>query len=168
MATPKATNAKPGPKPKATTATMATPKPAVKPTARVTAAKPASAKASAQGGTIRDQANAFASTAKDKARTAAESGKAKATEALDGLSQMADDVAKTIDERLGSNYGDYARKAASTVAGIASSLQSKDVEELIDDTRKFVRSRPAVAIGAAAAVGFLLTRLVKAGSDDEA
>jgi ElaB/YqjD/DUF883 family membrane-anchored ribosome-binding protein len=118
--------------------------------------------------TLRDQAGALASKASEKAKDAAQKGMNHASDALDNVSQMAEDVARTIDEKLGANYGEFARRAASGVASIATSLKSKEVEDLLHDTRDFIRKRPGVAIGAAAAVGFVLTRLVKAGSDDEA
>ena len=37
---------------------------------------------------------------------------------------------------------------------------------MIDEAREFVKKSPAVAIGTAAAIGFVLARLVKAGLDD--
>ena len=113
---------------------------------------------------VKDQATTVVGEATDAARKVANTGKDKAAEALDGVSKLADDAARAIDDRLGSNYGDYARKASASVANVASALQSKDVEHLFADARTFVRKSPVVAIGAAAAVGFLLTRLVKIGS----
>jgi ElaB/YqjD/DUF883 family membrane-anchored ribosome-binding protein len=117
--------------------------------------------------TLRDQANEFARKAGDKARDAASQGKAKASDAMDGLSAMAEDIAKTLDEKLGAQYGDYARKAANAVTGVSDTLKSRQVDDLITDARDFVRQKPAVAIGAAVALGFALTRLLKAGTDDE-
>ncbi len=121
----------------------------------------------AQEESLRDQAGNFASQAGAKMKDAATQGKDKASGALDELSGMVGDLAKTLDEKVGAQYGDYARKAASAVSSAAGSIKSKDVEELIDDARTFVREKPAISIGAAAAVGFVLTRLFKAGSDDD-
>jgi ElaB/YqjD/DUF883 family membrane-anchored ribosome-binding protein len=53
------------------------------------------------------------------------------------------------------------------VSGVADTLKSKEVDELLEGARDFVRNKPAVAIGAAAALGFVLTRLIKAGNDDD-
>ncbi len=50
---------------------------------------------------------------------------------------------------------------------VADALKGKDVDDLVEDTRKFIREKPAVAIGAAAAVGFVLMRLMKAGSGNK-
>ena len=49
----------------------------------------------------------------------------------------------------------------------ANSLAAKDPDELIDDTRDFVRKSPGVALAGAAVVGFALARLVKTGLDSD-
>ena len=77
------------------------------------------------------------------------------------------DTADSIDERLGNNYGEYARKASDSVSGLADNLRGKDVDELYDNVRSAVRKSPGVAIGIAAVVGFTLVRLVKAGLPDD-
>ena len=108
--------------------------------------------------------------ASDKIRDVASQGKERATEALTNVTQLINETAETVDERLGAQYGDYVRRAATAVEGLGTSIQSKEVDELFDDARNFVRRSPGVALGAAAAVGFLLVRLVKSGmpatSDD--
>ena len=45
------------------------------------------------------------------------------------------------------------------------SVSAKDPDELIDDTREFVRKSPGVALAGAAIIGFALVRLVKSGLD---
>jgi ElaB/YqjD/DUF883 family membrane-anchored ribosome-binding protein len=115
---------------------------------------------------VREQAGGFAGKAGDKAREYANKGKDRATGALDEVSEMIGSVASTIDEKVGVEYGDYVRKAAETVSGVADSLKTKDVDDLVADVRTFVKEKPAVAIGAAATLGFILTRIAKAGSSD--
>lgn len=135
-----------------------------------TGASSSSSSESAATGTfakVKAQAVGLVDEAAEVARNAATQGKDKAADALGGLSKLADDAAKAVDDRLGGNYGDYARRASSSVSDFANALQSKDVDAIIADTKAFVRKSPVVAIGAAAAVGFLLTRLVKIGSSDK-
>jgi ElaB/YqjD/DUF883 family membrane-anchored ribosome-binding protein len=115
---------------------------------------------------VKAQAAGLVDEAAEVARNAATQGKDKAADALGGLSKLAEDAAKAVDDRLGGNYGDYARRASTSVSDFATALQGKDVDAIIADTKAFVRKSPVVAIGAAAAVGFLLTRLVKIGSSD--
>jgi ElaB/YqjD/DUF883 family membrane-anchored ribosome-binding protein len=130
--------------------------------------KTASSESAATGtfAKVKAQAAGLVDEAAEVARSAATTGKDKAADALGGLSKLAEDAAKAVDDRLGGNYGDYARRASTTVSDFATSLQSKDVDAIIADTKAFVRKSPVVAIGAAAAVGFLLTRLIKIGSSD--
>ena len=116
---------------------------------------------------VDEQAGSFASKASDKAREYAELGKDKASGALSELSGVIDGIADTVTEKLGAQYGDYARKAADAVSGTADSLKNAEIDDIVDGTRKFVKEKPMVAIGAAAVVGFLLTRLFRAGGTDK-
>ena len=109
---------------------------------------------------LRDQAGG-------KVRGFAEDGKSRASDVLEELSRVVADTADSIDERLGNNYGEYARKAADAVSGLAENLRSKDVDELYDNVRHAVRKSPGVAIGIAAVVGFTLVRLIKAGLPED-
>ena len=114
---------------------------------------------------LRDGVQSVRQQAGDRVRTYAETGKERATTALQDLSQMVGDAAETIDEKLGAQYGDYARRAADSVNGLADTLRNKEVDELFDEARSVVRKSPGVAIGVAAVVGFTLVRLIKAGLD---
>jgi len=141
------------------TATKATAAKSAKPAAKATA-KPVRA--------LQGEAQNMFGKVKSGARDAAASGKDKATSALSEVSAMVGNVAGALDDKVGPQYGDYARKAADAVSGLADSLKSKDIDDLLADARTFVRKRPAVAIGAAAALGFVLTRIVRAGDDKDA
>jgi ElaB/YqjD/DUF883 family membrane-anchored ribosome-binding protein len=101
------------------------------------------------------------------AKSAAGVAKEKTGTAMQSLAKLIADTAGTVDAKLGPQYGDYARQAAESVAGAADTLDTKDVDQLLGEARDFVRKSPAVAIGAAAVVGFVLMRLAK-GSDDKA
>jgi ElaB/YqjD/DUF883 family membrane-anchored ribosome-binding protein len=177
-------------------AAVATPTPVeaapVKPAATRTAPSASGNGTAAQGWSaqiapIKAQAEKAAKTAKDKinsvdwkahvdplkdqagktAKSAAGVAKDKTGTAMQSLAKLISDTAGTVDAKLGPQYGDYARQAAEQVAGAAETLESKDVDQLMDEARDFVRKSPAVAIGAAAVVGYVLMRLAK-GSDDKA
>jgi ElaB/YqjD/DUF883 family membrane-anchored ribosome-binding protein len=110
--------------------------------------------------------NNFKAKATDGARAAAEKGKDRATEAVGSIGKLIRDSAATIDANVGKQYGDYARSAADAVDGFAGKMDAKDVDAIAEDARQFVRKSPAVAIGAAAAIGFVLARLVRSGGKD--
>ena len=90
----------------------------------------------------REQAGAMAGQAADTARAVADTAKDRTGSALHGLSKLISDTAETVDARLGPQYGDYARQAAESVAGAARTLDEKDVNELLEEARDFVRKSP--------------------------
>lgn len=106
------------------------------------------------------------SKAADGARAAAEKGKDRATEAVGSIGKLIRDSADTIDQNVGKQFGDYARSAADAVDGFAGKMEARDMEQIAEEARQFVRKSPAVAIGAAAAIGFVLARLVRSGDND--
>jgi hypothetical protein len=115
---------------------------------------------------VRDGRGKLAGQAADKTRGLVGQGLERSSEALANVSKLVGDTAAGLDERLGEEYGDYARKAATAIDDVANSLASKNPDELIEDTRNFVRKSPGIALAGAAIVGFALARLVKSGLDD--
>lgn len=114
---------------------------------------------------IREEAGKFGSQAADRARALAGEGKDKASGALDEVAKMMHSAAADVDERLGADYGRYARSAADGISGFADTLRGKEIDDLIGDATAFVKKSPVIAIGTAAAVGFVLARLIKSGID---
>jgi len=115
--------------------------------------------------TLRSESEKLSGQAADKARGLVGQGLERGSEALANVSKLIGDTASGLDDRLGPQYGDYARKAATTIEETANRLASKDADELIEDTRGFVRKSPGVALAGAAVLGFALVRLVKSGLD---
>ena len=116
---------------------------------------------------VKTSSNKLAEQAAGKTRGLVGQGLERSSEALANVSKLVGDTAAGIDERLGQEYGDYARKAADAIDGAANSLASKSPDELIDDTREFVKRSPGIALAGAAVVGFVLARLVKSGLDSD-
>ena len=114
---------------------------------------------------IRESASKLGTEAADRARAFAGEGKDRATGALDEVAKMFEGAAGDVDERLGEEYGKYARSAAQGISNFAESLRGKEVDDLVADATNFVKKSPVIAVGAAAAVGFVLARLIKSGID---
>ena len=114
---------------------------------------------------LRSGTDKVSGQAAEKARELVSQGLERSGEALANVSKLIGDTASSLDDRLGEEYGEYARRAASAIEDAANRVASKDPDELIDDTRDFVRKSPGVALAGAAVVGFALVRLVKAGLD---
>lgn len=115
--------------------------------------------------TIREEAGRLGSQAAERARSLADEGKDRASGALDEVAKMLHSAAGDVDERLGAEYGRYARSAADGISGFSDTLRGKNVDDIIDDATALVKKSPVIAIGAAAAIGFVLARLIKSGID---
>ena len=112
---------------------------------------------------LREGGERFSNEAGDRARGLVSQGLERSAEALANVSKLVGDTAAGLDDRLGEEYGDYARRAASAIESTANSIASKNPDELIEDTRNFVRNSPGLAVAGAAIVGFALARLLKTG-----
>lgn len=109
------------------------------------------------------EAKAYGQQAKGKAGDLAVEGKAKASDALSSLGNIVADNAAQIDEKFGTQYGDYARKASRSLHEASAKLDNKSVEEIGEDARQFVRKSPGLAVGLAAVAGFLIARVLRGG-----
>lgn len=118
-------------------------------------------RASAYGVQARERGDDWTADAKTKATELAYEGKARATEAISSLGRVVGDNAAALDDRFGTQYGDYARSASKTLQDTASKLEQKSVEQIGEDAREFVRKSPAAAVGLAALAGFLLARIFR-------
>ncbi len=116
---------------------------------------------------VKTSGSKLADQAAGKTRGLVGQGLERSSEALASVSKMVGDTASGLDDRLGTEYGDYARKAAGAIENAANSLATKSPDELIDDTRDFVKKSPGIALAGAAVIGFVLARLVKTGLDSD-
>jgi len=112
---------------------------------------------------FREGSEQLSNQAGERARGIVTQGLERTSEALANVSKMVSDTAAGIDDRLGEEYGDYARRAAGALEDTANRIAAKDPDELIEDTRNFIRNSPGIALAGAAVVGFVVARLLKSG-----
>ena len=103
----------------------------------------------------------------NRARNIVGEGLKSGSSTLGSIANIIEDTVEQIGERLGPQYGDYARSASQTIQRYASTIENKNPDELVDDARALIRKSPAVAITGAAILGFGLIRLLKAGMPEE-
>lgn len=142
------------------------------PAPRGNAERPVTGRGSPERGLVdrfREGREQLTGQAGEKARGLVTQGLERTSETLANVSKMIGDTAPGIEERLGADYGDYARRAAGAIENVANTIAEKDPDELIEDTRNFVRNSPGIALAGAAVVGFVVARLLKTGigRDDE-
>ncbi len=125
--------------------------------------------AKAKTGDLADEARAnaekYGAMAKTRATDLAVDAKSVASDGLASLGHVVGDTALKIDEKLGEQYGDYARKASRTLAETSAKLDAKSVDELGNDAREMVRKSPGVAVGLAAVAGFMIARMFRGSRD---
>ena len=105
------------------------------------------------------------------ADTAAAAGKARLDSGLSEVAGQADTLARALGEtaeRLRGEHQDslaaYTTHIASSVNALADRLRSSSVDELASDARRLAHSNPALFLAGSVAIGFGLTRFLKASS----
>ena len=81
--------------------------------------------------TFREEAGRIGSQAAERARSFAAEGKDRTADALGEVSKMMENAAGEVDQKLGPEYGKYARSAAQGISGFADSLKGKQIEDQI-------------------------------------
>jgi len=107
------------------------------------------------------QARVRSGEAREKAAGIANEGKARATSAMSSFGKLVEEQGDTVDGAVGEKYGAYVRTAGKSIQDTASKLDEKSFEEMGEDAKEFVRKSPALAVGMAAAAGFLLARVFR-------
>lgn len=119
--------------------------------------------AKGKGDDLLADAKSYGEQALGKAGELAVEGKKVTSDAIASLGKVVGETAPQIDEKLGAQYGDMARKASRTLQETSAKLEAKSVEELGEDARDMVRKSPAAAVGIAAVFGFILARIFRGG-----
>ncbi len=114
-------------------------------------------------GQVRDQISTLKAQAGDKAREYADDGKNKASGLLQSLAEILADASGSVEDRLGGQYAGVGRKASDSIKSLASTIDERSIDDLVEDARAFVQRSPAVAIGIAALLGFAVARVVRSG-----
>ncbi len=89
--------------------------------------------------------------------------KAQVASTLSGLSETVRDIAVKLDGNGAAPLAGYVHSAANSVAGWATSVENKSVDELVDDARSLVRANPALAVALAVTTGFVVARIARSG-----
>ena len=92
----------------------------------------------------------------------AETGKADLVRNIGSIAALVGEVASQVDKVGIEPFAGYARRTTALVDDLHGSIRDKSVEDLIDDGRDLVRDNPEIAMVAAAIIGFLAARVVKA------
>lgn len=127
-------------------------------------AAPKSGKKSAKQA-LKAEAGKLGSEAGDKIKTLAGDGKIAATDALSELAKLLDKAAGDVDAKLGAQFGGYARSASGAVQRFSDDVRGREIDDILGNVTDFVKKSPGIAIGTAAALGFVVARVLQSGID---
>ena len=118
--------------------------------------------ARAAGNGLKKEASGLAGTLKDGLAAQAEQQKNAIAERI---GRVADRVQTAASDLRGEEawLAGWMERGAKELGGLADDIHRNDVAGLVGSAEVFARRQPAVFIGAAVAVGFALTRLLKGG-----
>jgi hypothetical protein len=109
------------------------------------------------------QLDSLVSQTRGEVREQAEHRSAQAADQLRTLSQQVGALVDGRPENAGPLLG-YLQDAQSQVGRLASRLEQRGPQGVIDDVTRFARRRPGVFLAGAMAAGFLVGRVVRAGA----
>lgn len=113
----------------------------------------------------RAQLGRAASTAKDEARDKLEQGKRAAVETVEDTTQALDDAAWNLSAQGHESLAKAASTMSAQLARLADHVGTKSLDELARDARELAHRNPGLVVAGGLAIGFALTRFVKAAPD---
>lgn len=122
----------------------------------------------------RSQTDRAAGAARDAAREAAEKGKGQleakkqtAAEGADAAAGAARRAAHELDSQDHEALSRYTREIANGLEGLSERLRGASVDSLLTDARTYARHNPAMFVLGSVAIGFGLSRFLKASSENQ-
>lgn len=87
-----------------------------------------------------------------------------AAEQIEALAQGAKSFVSELEDKDTLGMSDYLSDMADSMTGLAQNLRGKSAEQLLHDAAELARSNPALFIAGSVAIGFGLSRFLKAGT----
>ena len=116
----------------------------------------------------RQQAGALASRGGEQVKGQLANQKHEASQRLTPIQVALRETAQQLRKQGQSPVAQYADKTSDQVERFSGYLRETEVDEMVDQARGFARSRPAVFLGGAVALGFLGARFLKSSSQEAA
>jgi hypothetical protein len=114
----------------------------------------------------RQQAGELTNRGSERVKSQLANQKHEASQRLMPIKTALQETAQQLRKQDQGSVAQYADKAADQVERFSGYLRETDVDQLLDEARNFARSRPALFLGGAAALGLFGTRFLKSSSQD--
>jgi len=102
---------------------------------------------------------------RDSASAQLTTQKTRATDALGSVATALRQTSQPLRDNNQAMLADYAGKAADQLEQFSTRFRERDLNELMDDAKRFARRQPALFVGAAFAAGVLAARSLKSSPD---
>ena len=113
------------------------------------------------------KAGQLADQARQQVKSRLATQKDQAAEQLSPIKTALQETGQQLRNQDQGSVAQYADKAADQLERFSGYLRESDVDEIMDEVRNFARSRPALFLGGAAALGFFGTRFLKSSSEQD-
>jgi len=122
-----------------------------------------SGQAQDMAGDVKETASHLTDSAKDTASSKVSGQKDRA---VDGINQLTSAITQVGDQMRDQNptIASFADSAAERLNQFSQTLDTRDVDELLDEVQQFARRQPALFLGGAFALGLLGARFLKSSS----
>lgn len=115
----------------------------------------------------RQQAGELANRGTEQVKSQLETQKHQAAQRMTPVQMALRETAQQLRKQGQGPVAGYADKASDQVERFSGYLRETEVDEMVDEVRGFARSRPALFLGSAVALGFLGTRFLKSSSQGQ-
>jgi len=116
----------------------------------------------------RQQAGELATRGGEQVKSQLANQKHDASQRLTPIQVALRETAQQLRKQGQGSVAQYADKTSDQVERLSGYLRETEVDEMVDQARGFARSRPAVFLGSAVALGFLGARFLKSSSQEAA
>lgn len=113
---------------------------------------------------VKDLAHQAKEQASAQAQQLIEQRKGSVIDSLTGVARALQSTASQLENEQQGGIARYASDAASRLEGFSESLKNKDLDAVRRDAESFARERPALFLGGCVAIGFALSRFLKASA----
>lgn len=115
----------------------------------------------------KQKAQGFIKEQQQKAQGMLEEQKQKGSEHLGKLADALHQTSSSLQQNNEEQVARYAGMAADGLQRLSSSLREQDVNSLLRQTESLARRQPALFVGGAVALGFMLSRFLKSSSEHQ-
>jgi len=112
----------------------------------------------------KEKVSQAAGQVQQKAKTQLSERKDQVADGMDSVAHALRQTSQQLQDQDTGMVGNYVNKAADAISNISQHVREKDVDQLLHEVEGFARREPAIALGAAFAIGVIAARFLKSSN----